>query len=168
MVEMVRDGVRKFLFMGGQIVVAQSEGKNENDPFNFKFESEDFEGDLAALEAHGYLRGSVSGSGQVFDFTRRALEYVNALPSPPGGFSDAEKEILRTCAQTGEIRIMTVDAFGDWVRAGTVDYMTAEDPARAAKYMDALRALEAKGLVRHEGGLLNRLTGKGFDIARSL
>lgn len=75
MVCMVRSRVKWFtLFGGDQIMIGE-----DFDPFTF--ESDDFKGDLEALEAHGYVRLSWTGNGDPrYDFTRRAFDYVKALP----------------------------------------------------------------------------------------
>ena len=38
--------------------------------------------------------------------------------------SEAEREILSQCAETGELRIIGVDGFGKWLRAGKKDFLS--------------------------------------------
>lgn len=83
--------------------------------------------------------------------------------------SSEERDILIESAPTGQIHILRVDGFGSWVRCdGNVDFADDHDPAISAKYLEALERLKQRGWVVHEGGLLNRLTGSGFTVARQL
>lgn len=79
-----------------------------------------------------------------------------------------EQDILAHCAERGEIWQIHVDMFGDWVRSGKMDFFNQQDLGYNAIYNEALDRLCSRGLVKHEGGLLFRLTGTGFRIARSL
>jgi predicted transcriptional regulator len=54
------------------------------------------------------------------------------------------------------------------VRSGNKDFISKQDPALQATYLDAFDALVDKGFIRHEGGHLYKLTGKGFAVARGL
>jgi hypothetical protein len=82
--------------------------------------------------------------------------------------SEPEKEVLIECAQDGELCILTVDAFGSWLRASKKDFFDRTDPAIQARYLEAFESLCKRGYVRHEAGFLFRLTGTGFEMARKL
>jgi hypothetical protein len=74
MATMIRARVKWFTYRHGHLMMGE-----DFDPFNFQ--SEDFQGDLDVLEAHGYLRVSFSDDGSpMYHFTRRAFDYVKALP----------------------------------------------------------------------------------------
>lgn len=79
-----------------------------------------------------------------------------------------EKDILGYCAKRGEIWRLHADMFGDWVRSGDHDFSNQNDLGYNAVYNEALDRLCGRGLVKHDGGDLYRLTGTGFKIARSL
>jgi hypothetical protein len=83
--------------------------------------------------------------------------------------SPAELEILRNVPSDGTIQLLNFpqDPFlrlGPKVLPDRNNY----DAASAAHYLDALESLRARGLVRHEGGVLYRLTGRGFDLRKGL
>lgn len=79
-----------------------------------------------------------------------------------------EKNILVQASATGEIRVLKVSVYGEWVRAGDVDLLFKNDPAQTAQYREAFERLCRRGLIRYESGHLYRLTGSGFAIAREL
>jgi hypothetical protein len=84
-------------------------------------------------------------------------------------FSEEELLLLTAAADDGEIMRHSVDQIGgEWVEAGRQHFLDQSDPAHAALYFDAFESLYGKGLVRHEGGDLYILTGRGFKIARAL
>jgi hypothetical protein len=83
--------------------------------------------------------------------------------------SPAEVEILRNVPSDGTIALLDFEQgtflhLGPKVLPGGNDY----DPAAAAHYLDALESLQDRGLLRHEGGVLYRLTGRGFDLRKGL
>jgi nucleoside 2-deoxyribosyltransferase len=83
--------------------------------------------------------------------------------------SPAELEILLNVPSDGMIQLLNSPQapflrLGRKVLPGRNDY----DPASAAHYLDALESLENRGLLRHEGGVLYRLTGRGFDLRKGL
>ncbi|HSY47309.1 MAG TPA: hypothetical protein VLC46_00710 [Thermoanaerobaculia bacterium] len=80
--------------------------------------------------------------------------------------TEDEKSILTNALPTGEIHLMRTDQTGDFVRAGAVNHIDPDDPARQAGGIDAFESLKRKGLVRHEGGQLYKLTGTGFQQAK--
>lgn len=95
----------------------------------------------------------------------------SSAPSACGShlLSAIEQELLRASADTGEIRILTSDITGDWVRCGqNTNYIDQSDPAFAAKYLEAFECLRKRGYLRHQGGILYMLTGTAFEIARSI
>ena len=77
-----------------------------------------------------------------------------------------EKEILTACAEKGELWILTVDVYGDWLRAGKIDFFSQEDRSYQARYLEAFAKLKNRGLAEHVDGILYRLTGSGFAAAR--
>jgi hypothetical protein len=83
-------------------------------------------------------------------------------------WSEEELILLSECAQDGEIAILSSDETGKWIRAGRRDFYDQSDPAIAALYVDALNSLCQRDLAAHEGGILYKLTGRGFKIARVL
>ena len=83
-------------------------------------------------------------------------------------WSEEELILLSECAQDGEIAVLSSDETGKWIRAGRRDFDDQSDPAVAALYVDALNSLCKRDLAAHEGGILYKLTGKGFKIARAL
>ena len=85
--------------------------------------------------------------------------------------SEAERELLIAAAQQGTFRLLSVDQIsGTWVTAGDKGFLDTEtnDPAFAAKYLEAFRKLCERGYIVHEGGHLFMLTGSGFKKARDL
>ncbi len=83
-------------------------------------------------------------------------------------WSEEELILLTECAQDGEITVLSSDETGKWIRAGSRDFYDQSDPAIAALYVDALNSLRKRDLAAHEGGILFKLTGRGFKIARAL
>lgn len=80
--------------------------------------------------------------------------------------TEAEKSILTNALPSGEIYLMRSDQTGDFVRAGAMNYIDSSDPSQQARGIDAFESLRRKGLVRHEGGQLYKLTGTGFQQAK--
>ncbi len=83
-------------------------------------------------------------------------------------FSEEELMIMISCAERGDIFLLTSDEAGAWVRSGTQDLIDGSDPAFSAHYVEALDSLCQSGLVRHDEGALYKLTGRGFTVARAL
>lgn len=98
----------------------------------------------------------------VFAVLKVATHYWSSALTPE------EKEVLYACGKNGELRILNVDGWGEWVRADTKDFFDGKDPAHAARYLEAFHRLVGRGLAKHEDGFLYRLTGSGFKIARSV
>lgn len=84
--------------------------------------------------------------------------------------SEAEKELLIAAAQLGEFHIMSADGVPNWVRVGRKNLPEdiAGDPAIAAMYVDAFTSLCKRAYIKHDGGILFRLTYAGFEKARQL
>jgi hypothetical protein len=82
-------------------------------------------------------------------------------------FSEREKELLVHASRKGDFCYLRTSRHGHWVRAGTKDLFDRADRAHQAHYIDAFVSLCQRGIVRHEGGRLFRLTGVGFDKARN-
>ena len=84
--------------------------------------------------------------------------------------SAAEKELLIAAAKDGEFQVIHVNEAPDWIRAGKKNFPEdiAGDPAIAAKYNDAFTSLCKRGYIKHDHGILFRLTYAGFEKARQL
>ena len=84
--------------------------------------------------------------------------------------SEAEKELLIAAAKDGEFHIIHVDGPPDWIRVGRKNFPDdiTGDPAIAEKYHDAFESLCKRSYIRHDVGILFRLTGQGFEKARQL
>ena len=82
--------------------------------------------------------------------------------------SDRETELLVHASRDGDFCYLHTAVHGHWVRAGTKDFFDQGDRAHQAYYVDAFCSLCQRGLIRHEGGHLFRLTGVGFAKARDL
>lgn len=65
-------------------------------------------------------------------------------------------------------RLLSSDETGAWVRAGRREFADQSDRAVAAIYVQALKSLCDRNLVRHAGGIAYDLTGSGFQLAREL
>ena len=81
---------------------------------------------------------------------------------------ETEEEILVECSKDGDIYIIGVSGFGSWVRSGKKDFFEQSDRAFQAHYLEAFESLRRRGYINHEGGMLYRLTGSGFAVAREL
>jgi len=84
--------------------------------------------------------------------------------------SEAEKELLIAAAKDGEFYIIHVDGHPDWIRVVRKNFPDdiTGDPAIAEKYHDAFESLCKRAYIRHDDGILFRLTYTGFEEARSL
>jgi hypothetical protein len=84
-----------------------------------------------------------------------------------------ETELLAAAAAAeGVFNVLSVDQMpGSWIRvgwrSGRRDFCDDKDPAVAATYMDAFQHLCERGYIRHEGGDLFVLSGKGWKVAHS-
>ena len=112
-----------------------------------------------SLEELGALVGIVAFGVPIFGWLLRRITRR---------LSPEEKEILKACAEDGEIQVLRSDIHGDWVRAGKSDFFDQKDPAHAAKFMEAFQTLLRRGLATHQGGILYQLTGTGFTLARKI
>jgi hypothetical protein len=91
------------------------------------------------------------------------------LVGAPAAYLSAEEvDLLMVAADSGEIFLLSADQSGNWVRAGGKDYIDWGDPAHATSYVEALDSLCSRGLARHDGGILYRLTTAGFRLGREL
>jgi hypothetical protein len=101
----------------------------------------------------------------------QALLAVGALveTAAHAKLSPAEIEILRNLPGDGRIALLNYRQ-GAFLRLGpkVLPDRNNYDAASAAHYLDALESLENRGLLRHEGGVLYRLTGRGFDLRKGL
>jgi len=84
--------------------------------------------------------------------------------------SEAEKELLITAAKDGEFLVIHLNEVPNFIRVGRKDFIDhkADDPAIAAKYFDAFTNLCKRGYIKHDYGILFRLTYTGFEKARQL
>ncbi len=84
--------------------------------------------------------------------------------------SEAQKELMITASKKGEFHILSVDEVPNWVRIERRDFcdVNMQDPAIAAKYLDAFKNLCERGYIYPDGGILFRLTSAGFEKARKL
>jgi len=84
--------------------------------------------------------------------------------------SETEKELLIAAAEDGEFLIIRVNEAPDFIRAGGKDFPDdiTGDPAIAERYHDAFESLCKRAYIRHDDGILFRLTSKGFEKARQL
>jgi len=84
--------------------------------------------------------------------------------------SEAEKELLIAAAKDGEFHIIHVNEAPDIIRAGKKNFPDdiTGDPAIAEKNHDAFESLCKRAYIRHDDGILFRLTSKGFEKARQL
>ena len=75
-----------------------------------------------------------------------------------------------TASKKGEFHILSVDEVPNWVRIERRDFcdVNMQDPAIAAKYLDAFKNLCERGYIYPDGGILFRLTSAGFEKARKL
>ena len=86
--------------------------------------------------------------------------------------SETESELLRFAAQHGEFLLMSLNEIpGPWIRVEKVeqkDFLDTNDPAYAAKYVEAFMSLCNRVYIRPVDGCLFMLTGSGFEKAREL
>jgi len=82
--------------------------------------------------------------------------------------TEREREILASAAESGIIIASSSDQTGRFIFTYTRKFFDLNDPAVAAHYLDAFLALCERGLIIHQSGTTFRLSGKAFDIARSL
>ncbi len=102
----------------------------------------------------------------------QALLAVGALleTAAHAKLSPAEIEILRNVPSDGTILLMKYQ-LGPFLHLGLTTAppdLNHYDPGGAAHYLDAFESLQRRGPLRHEGGNLYRLTGRGFDLRKSL
>jgi len=84
-------------------------------------------------------------------------------------YSDAEKELLIAAASKGTFLFISLDQ-GTWIRAGDQNFPATEavDPALTAAYIEAFEHLCERGYIKHDSGMLFKLTAAGFKEARRL
>jgi hypothetical protein len=83
-------------------------------------------------------------------------------------FSEEELLLLIACADRGKLFLFSSEETGAWIKAGQHHFIDQSDPAFAGLYLDGFDTLRGRGLVKHEGGDLYGVTGRGFKIARAL
>ena len=73
--------------------------------------------------------------------------------------SKEEKDLLLTAAKLGEFPLLSVEEIpGSWIRAAGRIFLNENDPAYAAKYIEAFQGLCERGYITHDGGTF-MLTG---------
>jgi hypothetical protein len=82
-------------------------------------------------------------------------------------FSVEELNILIASARSGEIAILSGTG-QKFIRAGPETFGVPSDPAVAADYLEALCNLIDRGLVTYDAGVVYKLTGSGFRLARAV
>lgn len=82
------------------------------------------------------------------------------------GFSGEEIELLVLASDKGEMLMFSADQIGSWIRVDSKDFLDKNDPALAARYLEAMETLQQKGFVQHAGGIRYQLTWSGFKIGR--
>jgi hypothetical protein len=102
----------------------------------------------------------------------QALLAVGALveTAAHAKLSPAELEIVRSVPSDGTILLLEFQ-LGPFLDLGLITAppdLNHYDPGAAAHYLDAFESLQRRGLLRHEGGDLYRLTGRGFDLRKGL
>jgi hypothetical protein len=83
--------------------------------------------------------------------------------------SETESELLRASAHHGQFLLMSLNEIpGPWVRVGNEEFLDTNDPAYAAKYVEAFKRLCRRDYIYHVDGCLFMLTYSGFEKARKL
>lgn len=84
--------------------------------------------------------------------------------------SEAEKKLLIAAAKDGEFLVIHVNEVPSWIRVGRKNFPEdiAGDPAIAAMYGDGFTSLCKRAYIKHDSGILFRLTYTGFEKARQL
>jgi hypothetical protein len=99
------------------------------------------------------------------DVGKALLQWILSLHVPR-----EQKNMLVRTLPSGEIRVISSDQSGEFVRPGDSShdhhYFNAADRAVQEKGLETLRALVARGWARHDAGILYRLTSTGFRRAR--
>jgi hypothetical protein len=80
--------------------------------------------------------------------------------------TDAEKELLAKSLPTGMIEVLSTDQTGEFIRVGGHAYLDQNDPSVQARALEAMEKAIRRGWIRHEEGILFKLSGTGFDRAR--
>ena len=80
--------------------------------------------------------------------------------------TDSEKELLVKSLPMGMIEVLSTDQTGEFVRVGTHTYLDPNDPPVQARALEAMEKAIRRGWIRHEGGILFKLSGTGFDRAK--
>ncbi|MCI0331519.1 MAG: hypothetical protein L0196_11360 [candidate division Zixibacteria bacterium] len=77
-----------------------------------------------------------------------------------------EELLLATMENKGLLYVLSSDQQGDYIKIGQYGYFDNPDPSTRIKYLDAKEKLMDKGLIKHESGLLYRITDKGLKTAQ--
>ncbi len=82
--------------------------------------------------------------------------------------ADEEKKILVLAEKnSGIIYRLSTEETGEYIQIGDEE-LYSNDPANRDRYIEALKKLLQRGLVRRAEGVRYELTGTGFDKAREL
>lgn len=105
---------------------------------------------------------------KIFSNLKEREEPHGKLEEETETFNEEEKELLISASKKGEFNILEAGV-EIWVRVpGVKDYQDNSDPAISATYKEAFDSLLNRGYIENVSGLLYRLTGSGFKIAREL
>jgi len=105
--------------------------------------------------------------GEIKDSVLEAYKFASYLKKIR--LSREEKELLIAAYPQGEILHIPLNE-GNFIRVGNKNFPDdkTSDPADFEKYFEALKRLEQRGYVRHETGILYKLTASGFKKAKKL
>jgi hypothetical protein len=95
----------------------------------------------------------------------------DVIQAPASGriaFPKEERELMIEASDRGEFYLRKSDSVGTWVAVHQKDYLNVNDPSVQAIYREAFDSLCRKGYIRQEGGILWKLTGSGFLMAKEL
>lgn len=105
--------------------------------------------------------------GEIKDSVLQAYKLASYLKKIR--LSREEKELLISALPDGDINLFRLNE-GNFIRAGNKNFPDdkTSNPADFEKYFEALKRLEQRGYVRHETGILHKLTASGFKKAKKL
>lgn len=94
---------------------------------------------------------------------------ANSQPGHQSQLSEEGEQLLSAANNNdGDLYLIRTEQKGHWVRVGGQNFVSPNDPAYAASYLEALQNLVTRGYVTHVERQLYKLTGSGFKHARGL
>lgn len=78
------------------------------------------------------------------------------------------REILDAAKNRGEVFLLRGSGTGKWVASGSRHFFYPRNPSVTAAYLEGLRELESKGLVRHDSGNHYRVTVRHPELGKWL